>query len=73
MAALRAQLSDSNQALEQLKKIYQDRVGVAKVGGAEEVVPKGGADSGKGKERDDDSHYFESYAYNGTPFSKMRT
>ncbi|KAK4702088.1 type I protein arginine methyltransferase, partial [Phenoliferia sp. Uapishka_3] len=62
--ALRAQLSDSNQAFQQLKKLYQERVGVAQVGGAEEVVAKGGDDNGKGKERDDDSHYFESYAYN---------
>lgn len=32
----------------------------------EEVV------EGKGKERDDDSHYFESYAYNGQSLFKRR-
>lgn len=73
ISALRVQLSDSNQALEQLKSIFKERLGESLgLGGSSEgevpvVVSKKDV-SGKGKgseERDDDSHYFESYAYNG--------
>ncbi|KAI5481118.1 protein arginine N-methyltransferase 3 [Pseudohyphozyma bogoriensis] len=71
VSLLRAQLADSNQALEQLKKLYQSRANsgpldtevVESVQADKTVVDKEGAGD-KGKERDDDSHYFESYAYN---------
>lgn len=78
IAALRAQLADSHQALDSLKRIVRERVGeeMGLNSGAEVVVggerktrgveAETGAGEGKGKERDDDSHYFESYAYNGT-------
>ncbi|ORY83596.1 S-adenosyl-L-methionine-dependent methyltransferase [Leucosporidium creatinivorum] len=69
--ALRAQLADSNQALDQLKNIIKDRLGEtmglssAKEMQEEVVVKKDTKGKGvEGEERDDDSHYFESYAYN---------
>lgn len=42
-------------------------MGLEAVANDDKVVIKkdGGEGEGKGKERDDDSHYFESYAYNG--------
>lgn len=73
---LRGQLADSHQALAELRKIVTDRIGaemgLESVAKDEVVVKKNkgmveeGKGDGKGKERDDDSHYFESYAYNGS-------
>nr|CRX79081.1 hypothetical protein ls5930a1_00124 [Leucosporidium scottii] len=64
--ALRAQLADSNQALDQLKNIIKDRLGEtmglnsAKEMQEEVVVKKDTKGKGvEGEERDDDSHYFE--------------
>lgn len=64
--ALRAQLADSNQALDQLKTIIKDRLGETMgLSGAKEmqeevVVKKDTKGKGvEGEERDDDSHYFE--------------
>ena len=79
ITTLRSQLADSHQALAELRKIVTDRVG-AEMGlesvAKDEVLVKKGKQvrgeeeeakvDGKGKERDDDSHYFESYAYNGS-------
>lgn len=64
MQALRAQLADSTQSVEQLKKIIQERLGDSMgLGSAkemqEEVVVKGKGKGVEGEERDDDSHYFE--------------
>ena len=55
-----------------LESIATDDVVVKKTKGVSEDAKL----DGKGKERDDDSHYFESYAYNGQfrlslPFSDM--
>ena len=44
-----------------LDSVAKDEVVVKKSKGVAEDVKV----DGKGKERDDDSHYFESYAYNG--------
>lgn len=79
--ALRSQLADSNQALESLKKIVKDRLGnemgLADIAREDEKTIvhslrenlKGKGKIGKdGEERDDDSHYFESYSYNGSSF-----
>lgn len=63
--ALRAQLSDANEAIALLKSMVANQMGDALVPAeGEEVVEKGKAK--EEEERDDDSHYFESYAYNGT-------
>ncbi|KAK4050975.1 hypothetical protein OIV83_003104 [Microbotryomycetes sp. JL201] len=72
--ALKAQLADAEQAMAQLKSIIRDRLGEsmgldqqAEVQAEKAVVRP---DSEKGKQiagkpdRDDDTHYFESYAYN---------
>ncbi len=78
VSILRAQLADTQLAFTSLKKVVQDRLGdslgldvVAEVKGdtAEVAKPKARKEGelpkdSKGKERDDDSHYFESYAYN---------
>ncbi|KAK4050337.1 hypothetical protein OIO90_005130 [Microbotryomycetes sp. JL221] len=75
---LRAQLADAEQAMSQLKTIIRDRLGdkmgLDQAGAADGQVDKRAIVkqdlSGKGKqpadkpERDDDTHYFESYAYN---------
>ena len=68
ITALRAQLSDSNAALDQLKSIIKDRLGESMgLGGSGEkdikeevIVRKDTKGKGvEGEERDDDSHYFE--------------
>jgi protein arginine N-methyltransferase 3 len=72
--ALRAQLADSTQAVEQLKKLFSERVNVDGVK-EDRAVVDGPSDAHKGKARDDDTHYFESYAYNGlspSPFSNRK-
>lgn len=61
--ALRAQLSDANEAITLLKSMVANQMGDALVPAEGEVVEKGKAKDEE--ERDDDSHYFESYAYNG--------
>ncbi|KAM0790111.1 hypothetical protein ACM66B_005437 [Microbotryomycetes sp. NB124-2] len=72
--ALRAQLADAEQAMAQLKSIIRDRLGEsmgldqqAEVQAEKAVVKQTsikGKDSAGKPERDDDTHYFESYAYN---------
>ena len=78
MSILRAQLADTQLAFTSLKKVVQDRLGdslgldlVAEVKADTAEVPRPKVrkegerpKDSKGKERDDDSHYFESYAYN---------
>lgn len=69
IASLRAQLSDSTSSLLSLKKIVKDRLGASMgLDGAEEEVVVRKGKGKEGEERDDDSHYFESYAYNGARF-----
>lgn len=77
IAALRAQLADSAQAMDSLKKIVRSRLGdemglVDVVNDQSIIIKASGSHNkhGKGKgvngeDRDDDSHYFESYSYNG--------
>ena len=78
VSILRAQLADTQLAFSSLKKVVQDRLGdslgldlVQEVQQDTAEVPKPKVrkegelpKDSKGKERDDDSHYFESYAYN---------
>ncbi|KAM0747348.1 S-adenosyl-L-methionine-dependent methyltransferase [Meredithblackwellia eburnea MCA 4105] len=60
--ALKAQLADSNQALNELKKLFRDRVGLPD---EVDVDEKEVREEVKGeKKRDDDTHYFDSYSYN---------
>ncbi|SGY26200.1 BQ5605_C018g08709 [Microbotryum silenes-dioicae] len=67
---LRAQLYDSSQAIDTLKGIIRERLGPSmgldsialeeEAGKGSKSVPDTGADP----QRDDDTHYFDSYAYN---------
>ncbi|SCZ88312.1 BZ3500_MvSof-1268-A1-R1_Chr10-2g02915 [Microbotryum saponariae] len=67
---LRAQLYDSSQAIDTLKGIIRERLAPSmglhsialeeEAGKGSKIVPDTGADP----QRDDDTHYFDSYAYN---------
>lgn len=61
--ALRAQVADLTLALNGTRRALEERVGVQRKD-AEGEQDTASEPKGKGKERDDDTHYFESYAYN---------